>query len=119
MLRPSADCCEHLMCLFHLREQRGGVRASPSVCAGASGAAARVAASLAEDKRSWRVPLPWFESGQHRVSLFMDGAQVRHAQIPVIFLMGKLRSPLVKTNIGTLHFLWVLRCSLAGQAVMM
>ncbi len=44
--------------------------------AGTSGAAARVAASLAEDKKSWNVPIPWFESGQHQVSIYMDGAQV-------------------------------------------
>lgn len=45
-------------------------------CAGPSGAAARVAASLAEDRKSWRVPLSCFESGEHQVSLYMDGAQV-------------------------------------------
>ena len=44
---------------------------------GASGAASRVAASLVEDRKSWRVPLPWFESGKHQVSLYVDGAQVR------------------------------------------
>ena len=70
------------MYLYVLMGQRGTLSVIPFVCAGASGAAARVAASLAEDKRSWRVPLPWFESGQHRVSLFMDGAQVCFPESP-------------------------------------
>lgn len=35
-----------------------------------------MAASLAEDRKSWRVPLSCFESGEHQVSLYMDGAQV-------------------------------------------
>ena len=44
--------------------------------AGASGAAARVTASLAEDRKSWGVSLPWFEAGKHQVSLYVDGTQV-------------------------------------------
>ena len=55
-------------------------------CEGASGAASRVAASLAEDRRSWRVPLPWFESGKHQVSLYVDGAQVMHHATLSMFL---------------------------------
>ena len=74
-----------------LKGRRGGVSVLSFDCAGASGAAARVAASLAEDKRSWRVPLPWFESGQHRVSLFMDGAQVCHAPTPYYLLNRRSR----------------------------
>jgi hypothetical protein len=33
-----------------------------------------VSASLAEDKGSWRLRLPWFEAGAHSVAVSMDGA---------------------------------------------
>ena len=91
-----------MLFLFNLGEQRGGMSVLAFVCAGVSGAAARVAASLAEDKRSWRVPLPWFESGQHRVSLFMDGAQVCHAQTPFHPLNGATDLSHCQGSIGVL-----------------
>ena len=91
----------------------------PFICAGASGAAARVAASLAEDKRSWRVPLPWFESGQHRVSLFMDGAQVCHTETPFHPYLGKTELPVVKAISAPSSATWMLHCSLAGRSAMM
>lgn len=44
--------------------------------AGASGARKRVAATLAEDARSWAILLPWFEPGSHAVSVSVNGARV-------------------------------------------
>lgn len=43
-----------------------------------------MAASLAEDNKSWRLPLSWFESGKHQVSVYMDGAQVAHPDAHVV-----------------------------------
>ncbi|CAL8470626.1 g10168 [Coccomyxa elongata] len=43
---------------------------------GASGARKRVAATLAEDARSWAIALPWFEPGSHAVSVSVDGTRV-------------------------------------------
>lgn len=53
-------------------------RALTSACglAGASGARKRVAATLAEDGRSWILALPWFEPGSHAVAVSVNGARV-------------------------------------------
>lgn len=53
-------------------------RALTGACglAGASGARKRVAATLAEDSRSWILALPWFEPGSHAVAVSVNGARV-------------------------------------------
>jgi hypothetical protein len=70
------------------------VLANNCICiTGASGARKRVAATLAEDGRAWKLALPWFEPGSHAVAVSVNGARV-----PSGAFSAEIQIPHIKYN---------------------